>query len=114
VSQERLNRVFHAAVAEVAQKRISGTEGKKSQGWTLTVESLGIETVHDFVRGAVATDRDEVTHSPAVSIAGNVGGIGGGTGFRHVDIDAAGSQTIKSGAEKFAALSATCCRIYDR
>src|ERR1700684_305265 len=95
VSEKRLNPVLHAAMAEVAQKRIAGAQRQECQGWAFTVKGLRIQAVHDLVGSTVATDRNELSGTTLISVAGNLRRLSGRARLRYLHLDAASPQAFQ-------------------
>src|SRR6266567_920083 len=114
VGKQRFDAMFYAPIAEVAQKRISRAQRQECQRRTLTVESLGIKAVHDFIRSAIATDRDKVPDAALIGFARNLRRLSRSARYSYGDFDAARPQTLQRGAQQFAAPPAPRRRIHNR
>jgi hypothetical protein len=106
--------MFHAAVAEITEKGIPGAERQKTKLRSFIANGLGKQAVHDFVRGSVTADCDEISGASFISIARDLGRVPGRTcaGDRYVKTGV--TKTLQGGAEKLAAASAAGCWIRDR
>jgi hypothetical protein len=117
LSQYRFDSMLDAAVAEIAQERISRAQGQERQGRSITrpitAQRLRIQAVHHFVGSAIAADGNKIPHAARVRIAGDLCGFSGSAGCRHLDFYASGSQTLEGRAQQFAASSAACRGIHD-
>ena len=63
--------MFHTAIAEVTQKRVSCSEWKKSESREFLPDGLRKQAVHQFVRSAISADSNKVPHTARVGIASN-------------------------------------------
>src|SRR5258708_7332354 len=78
---ERFHRVFHALIAEVAQKRIARAEWKEWEGGSVRSVRWGKQAIHNFVRCAIATDGDELAIPLCPRLSRNFGGGTEGRSF---------------------------------
>src|SRR5579863_2962579 len=60
IGKKSLHRGFRAVVGEIAQERISGAERQKSQRDALCLGIAGENAVENFVRGAIAPNREKL------------------------------------------------------
>ena len=80
LGKDRLDRELDSLVAKVAQERIARAQRQKCQRGPLAGRGLGKETIHNFVRRAIAPDRDEVADTAIVGGAGEFAGLSRRTG----------------------------------
>jgi hypothetical protein len=66
--QQCLDCVFHPAIGEVAQERVSGAQGKKCQRGRLVRFPAGEKPVDDLIRRAIAPDGNELAISARIGV----------------------------------------------
>src|SRR6266849_5220981 len=64
-----------AALAKIAEERISGAEGKKAERDARALRGFGKQTVDDFMSGAVAADGDEFLIALRIGLARKRSGL---------------------------------------
>ena len=106
VSKQRFDPVLHAAIAEVAQKRIAGAERQETPGSGAHRQgACGIQAIHDFVGSSVAADRDKVPDASPIRLAGNLRRLSRTLRLRDSYLDAASLQALQRRAQQLAAAS---------
>jgi len=117
-------------VAEITEKRIAGTERKKSESGNLVVTAwiflrrsgvvqpafpvLRKQPINDFVGGTISTDRYKFPISMCIGLAGNPSGIACRLARGGFHRNPRGSQAIKRRADTLATPSTTGSRINNR
>jgi hypothetical protein len=79
--------VVNAAITVVPQERIAGTKWKKGERWGFGAVGQWEEAIHDFERGTVSANGNELTIAFTPGIASNFYGLVGSRGFTHVDFE---------------------------
>src|SRR6185437_5622794 len=105
--------VLDAARGEVAQKGIAGAERQKAQSGRRVGERFGEEAIHNFVRGTVTADRQEISEALRIGGARKHGGFAAGARVGYFEINAELPHALEGSRREGAATSATCGGIDD-
>src|SRR4029077_13273480 len=73
IFEKGLQRSFGTILREVAEKRVAGAEGKKSEGDARICVGVSEDAVEDLVSGAVTADGDKTAVALIVGFACEVG-----------------------------------------
>src|SRR4051794_25743698 len=69
---QRVDRMFNASVAEIAEERVARTQGQERQCGRLLAQSQREQAIHHLVGSTITPHGDEVPGTTAVSITGNL------------------------------------------
>src|SRR5690606_33601588 len=96
---QRLDRVLGPAIAEVAEEGVAGAEGEEAEARDVLVGAPARiarveEAVQDLVAGSVAAHGDELALTGGVGRPGDLLGLAGRPGGRHLDLDAGVTEAL--------------------
>src|SRR5579863_2437195 len=113
IGKKSLHRGFRAVVGEIAQERISGAERQESERDALSFGIAGENSVENFVRGAIAADREKPPIALRISFARKLQRVAGPGGGDHVNVEAFFAKASQCRAGELRRLAATSSGIDD-
>ena len=115
--QDRLDAKFRKVrpvFNKIAQKRITRSEGKESQGSATLRGSVRKKSVDDLEARSITAHGDEFAIAVRVTAACIHSGFSGSSRFSHLKAKSRPAKPVKCARGQFPAASAAGCRIYDR
>src|ERR1700740_2511525 len=105
--------MLYAAIAEIAQKRISCSQRQKTQRRALIGPRLREKSIDNFIGSSISADGNKFSLAAPIRFASNSRRIASALCLSHFNQDSARSQPLQRGTQQFPAAPAARGRIHN-